>query len=65
MIEVLAVAVAAVLLGGLASHAFHSWLAQRERERLSALDKVELVKRLDDVDGKVRELKNTLNNRGR
>lgn len=46
----------------LASHAFHSWLKQRERERLSAIDKAELSKRLDDLESKLREVKNLAQN---
>lgn len=62
MIEVLSVSVAAVSLGGLALEGFHAWLRQRERERLSATDKGELVKRLDVLDGKLLELRNIVNN---
>lgn len=51
---------AAVVLAGICSHAFHSSLRQRDRTLLSATDKAELLTRLDDVDGRIRELKNTL-----
>lgn len=46
-------------IGAIVSHAFHSWLAQRERERLSATDKAALEKRLEVVDAKLLELKNS------
>lgn len=51
-----------MVVAGIASHAFHSWLRQRERERLSALDKEALTKRIDELDSKFRELRNTVNN---
>lgn len=51
-----------MVVAGIASHAFHSWLRQRERERLSTLDKEALSKRVDELDSKFRELRNTVNN---
>ena len=41
---------AVVTVAAIASHAFHSWLKLRERERLSAGDKAEMSKRLDDFE---------------
>lgn len=58
-VAALAFSIAAVVISGMASLVFIAWFRQRERERLSATDKAELVKRLDEVDGKIRELKNT------
>lgn len=46
------------ILGRFAHHGFIAWLEQRERERLSALDKAELLKKFEQVDGKLLELKN-------
>lgn len=51
-------AVASVVLASIASHAFHSWLKQRDRERLSATDKAELLKKFETIDAKLLELKN-------
>jgi hypothetical protein len=53
---------ALVAVAAVASHAFHGWLRQRERERFSATDKAELVKRFEAVEGVIRELKGTVTN---
>jgi len=63
--EFLAWPVAVVVVVAVITHAFHAWLKQRERERLSSTDRADLTKRLDDVDNKLREMKNTLANNGR
>lgn len=47
-------------LGALAHHGFLAWLQQRERERLSAIDKAELNKRMDAYEAKMLELKNII-----
>lgn len=56
-----------LILGSLGYRAFMAWLAQREREHLSATDKAALEKRMTDrdlvVDGKLLELKNSALNR--
>lgn len=59
-VAALAVSGAAVIVTGIVSHAFHAWLAQRERERLSATDKAQLVTRLDGIDTRLLDLKNNL-----
>jgi hypothetical protein len=38
---------ALVTVSAISSHAFHSWLKLRERERLSGTDKSELLKRFE------------------
>lgn len=56
------VAGAAVLISAVGSHAFHSWLRLRDRERISATDRAVLEKRLDDMDRKFLDLKNMMAN---
>lgn len=60
MTELLIIAGAAVAVACIADHAFHSWLQQRERERLSATDKAVLEKRLDEVDSRIRDVKSSV-----
>lgn len=60
MSDVGMLAIAAVLIASQATVSFHSWLRQRERERLTATDKAELVKRLDEVDNRIRDVKNSI-----
>jgi len=54
----------AVLISAVASHAFHSWLRQRERERLSATDRAVLEKRFDDFEAFRRDVKSFMANNG-
>lgn len=58
----IALAVGAVLVAGIVSHAFHSWLHQREKERLTATDVAQLNKRFDDLEQWKLEMKRTLAN---
>lgn len=52
----------AVLVAGLAHHAFIAWLAVRDAERLSGTDREKLSGRLDEQDKKLLGMKNVLDN---
>lgn len=48
-VAAISLAVSAPVVTGIVSHAFHSWLKQRERERFSSLDREQLTKRIDEL----------------
>lgn len=60
MTDVAAIAFASgsVIIAALAHFSFGSWLKQRERERLTAIDKAELLAMFKEVDHKLLVLKN-------
>jgi hypothetical protein len=61
-VTAIALGVAAVLISSVGSHAFHSWLKQRERERLSATDRAVLEKRFEDFEKWKLEVKMHISN---
>lgn len=63
--EALVIGGVATVLGAITSHAFHAWLRQRERDRLSSTDRAALTARLDDLDGFRREVKSFMANNRR
>lgn len=64
-VTAIALASGAVAVAGITSHAFHAWLRQRERERLSLLDRETLTKRLDDFEKRWLEVKMFMGNNAR
>ena len=46
----IALSASAVLIAALSSHAFHSWLRQRERERLSTVDRMKLEAKFEELE---------------
>lgn len=64
-IAAISISSSAVLVTGIVSHAFHSWLRQRERERLTATEVARLDKHLDELDKWKLEIKMALANGAR